>query len=224
MWPQTAPRCEVINLNRVCPLRHLFNDSRRLRSGIDASERIPRRPIGEFEVAEIGAEPQTYPRTDRDDGDVVGDQRSHAKAADEIGGTIDAAEALENRVGTRQVVDQHHRARSVSAGIEADARPLPEHTQIAGVLGVERAVAITQAADKSTAGFFAQNVAVWLSPAADCLFNDHGQTAGDAAKESMAGSDQFVRREPACRLRRRGRSYRGGRRLRRDALCGSNSN
>src|SRR5262249_22614261 len=155
-----------------------------------------------------------------DDGDVVGHQRGHAEAANEIGGAVDAAEPLENRIGTGQVVDQHHGASTIRAGVEADARSLPEYAQVAGILSVKRAVAITQTADKGAARFFAQNIAVWQSPAADRLFHDHSKPAGYAAKEPMAGVDQFVGRELIGWLWRRGGD--GRRRLGRDRLrdCG----
>ena len=66
----------------------------------------------------------------------------------------------------RQIVDQHHGAGAVGAGIEAERRPLPEHPHIAGILGVERAVAVAQAADEGAAGFLAEDIAVRLAPLA----------------------------------------------------------
>src|SRR5215470_979480 len=154
---------------------------------IEASEWIPRGAIGEFEIAEIGPKPQADARADWHDGDIVGHQRGHAEAADEIGGAVDAAEPFENRVGARQVVDQHPRTGAVRTGIEANARSLPEHTQIADIFRIEGAVAIAQAADKGAARFLAQNVAVWVSPADDRLFHDHGKPAGNATKKPMTG-------------------------------------
>src|SRR6516165_6493145 len=190
------------------------------RSESDALERVPRWAIGELEIAHIGAEAQAQTRAYRDDGDVVGNERGHAEPADEISGPIDAAETLEDRVGAGQVINQHHRARAVRAGIKADARSLPEYAQIPGVLGVERAVAITQAADKGSAGFLAENIAVRQSPLADRLLDDHSEAAGNAAEKSMPGIDQFVRGElvGGRKLRRRGRGRDGGRRLGRNRL------
>src|SRR5262249_20244419 len=181
----------------------------------EALERVPRWAIGELEIAQIGAEAQAETRANRDDGDVVGNERGHAEPADEISGPIDAAETLEDRVGAGQVINQHHRARAVRAGIKADARSLPEYAQIAGVLGVERAVAIAQAADKGAAGFLAENIAVRQPPLADRLLDDHSEAAGNAAEKSMPGIDQFVRGEPVGGhglRRRRGRGRGGGRR------------
>src|SRR5271155_1447028 len=106
------------------------------------SEWIPRRTFGEFEVADIGAETQPDARANRHEHDIVGSQRRHAEAADEIGGSVDAAEALEYRLGPRQIVDQHHGAGAVGAGIETDRRPLPEYPQIPGVFCVKRDVAV----------------------------------------------------------------------------------
>jgi hypothetical protein len=48
-----------------------------------------------------------------------------------------------------QVVDQHHGPRAIPAEIVADRGTLPEHFQIAGILGVEHALAIAQAPMKA---------------------------------------------------------------------------
>src|SRR5215813_3837327 len=186
----------------------------------EALERVPRWAIGELEIAQIGAEAKAQTRADRDNGDVVGNECGHAEPTDEISGPINAAETLEDRVGTGQVINQHHRARAVRAGIKADARSLPEYSQIAGVLGVERAVPIAQAADKGAAGFLAENIAVRQPPLADRLLDDHSEAAGNAAEKSMPGIDQFVRGElvGGRKLRRRGRGRDGGRRLGRNRL------
>src|SRR3954469_2387494 len=56
--------------------------------GDRVSERVPRRLWREFQIADVGAEPQTHARPDRHQHDVVGGQRRHAEAADKIGGTV----------------------------------------------------------------------------------------------------------------------------------------
>src|SRR6516225_9924850 len=88
------------------------------------------------------------------------------KPANEVGRAVDAAEAIENRSGLRQVVDQHHGSRAISAGIKADARPLPEHAQISCISCIQHAVAIAEATDEGTAGLLTENIAVWQSPLA----------------------------------------------------------
>src|SRR6202040_4184164 len=50
-----------------------------------SSERVPGRAVGEFEIADIRAEPHADTRTDGNDDDAVGGQHRHAEAADEIG-------------------------------------------------------------------------------------------------------------------------------------------
>src|ERR1700746_1629097 len=110
MRARIAPPGADFNLNRVCSLRHLFDScgARLMKNSLmkfAALERIPRRTIGEFEITEIGPEAEADARTDRNDGDVVGHQRGHAEAADEISGAVDAAKPLENRIGAGQVVD-----------------------------------------------------------------------------------------------------------------------
>src|ERR1700733_2093708 len=192
MRAPAAPHLRSINLNRLCPPRHRF-DIRALSAGTGRSKRIPSGTVGEFEVAEIGTKPKTDAGTDRHHGDMVGYQRRHAETANKIGRSVDAAEAVEDRLGPRQVIDQHHGARAVGAGIEADAGPLPKHAQIAGVLCIKRAVAVAQAANKGAAGFLTENIAIWFPPLADRLLDHHGKPARYPPEEAMSGFDQFVR-------------------------------
>src|SRR6516225_752673 len=97
------------------------------------------------------------------------------KPANEVGRAVDAAEAIENRSGLRQVVDQHHGSRAISAGIKADARPLPEHAQISCISRIKRTVAIAEATDKGTAGLLTQDIAVRQSPLAHRFLDNHGE-------------------------------------------------
>src|SRR5262249_20301888 len=60
-----------------------------------SSERVPGRAFGEFQIADIGAEPRADPGRDRHHIDAVVDERRHAKAADEIGRAIEAAIACD---------------------------------------------------------------------------------------------------------------------------------
>src|SRR5437899_12286116 len=60
----------------------------------ERSEWVPGRARRVFEIADIGAEPQADAGADRHQHDVVGGERGHAEAADDIGGAVDAGEAL----------------------------------------------------------------------------------------------------------------------------------
>src|SRR6266436_304336 len=139
------------------------------------SERVPRGTVGELQVAEIGSESQTDTRADWNHDDIVRGKCRHAEAANEVGRAVDAAEAIENRSDLRQVVDQHHGPRTISAGVEADARSLPEHAQIAGISCIKHAVAVAQAADKGTARLLAQNITVRQSPLAHGFLDNRGK-------------------------------------------------
>src|SRR5262249_8773372 len=108
------------------------------------SERIPGRRRGELQVADIGAEAKADAGADRHNPNAARGRRRPPQPADEMGRAVDAAEALIDRVGARQVVDQHHGASAFAAGIEAERRALPVHTQIAGVPGIKRAFAVAQ--------------------------------------------------------------------------------
>src|SRR5262245_52783044 len=130
----------AVNLNRARRNTQLINC--RLVSDAAALERGPGRLRREFEVADVGAEPKAQPGADRYHYDVIGGQRRHAEAADEVGRAVDAEKALVDGMGRRQLVDEHHGARAFAAEIPPDRGSLPEHFQIAGVLGVEHALAI----------------------------------------------------------------------------------
>src|SRR5690242_789301 len=64
-----------------------------------ASERVPGRPIGEFDIADVGAEPHADPRADGNDHDAVCGEHRHSEAADEIRRAVDAGKVLIDRGG-----------------------------------------------------------------------------------------------------------------------------
>src|ERR1700739_1923785 len=75
---------------------------------IFGSEWVPGRARGKFQIADIGARAQADAGADRYQHDVIGGERGHAEAADDVGGAVDADEALVDRTGRREVVDQRH--------------------------------------------------------------------------------------------------------------------
>src|SRR6516162_708774 len=91
-------------------------------------------------------------------------------------------------------------SRAISAGIKAGARPLPEHAQISCISCIKRTVAIAEATDEGTACLFTQNVAHWLT-----AFSTIIARPCETPEEMASGVDQFIRRELACRWRRRSR-------------------
>src|SRR6516162_4762419 len=99
------------------------------------SERVPGRAFSEFEISKIGSEPQSQSGTDRhhDRMAISGRERRHPETTDEIGRARNTEEAVENRPRLRQVVDQHHGARTVRPIIEAKRGPLPEYTHVTGI-------------------------------------------------------------------------------------------
>src|SRR5207248_1132367 len=128
------------------------------------SKRVPGRLRGELEIADIRAEPQANAGADRDHDDAARGQRRHADAADQIGRAIDAGETLVDRAGRGQAVNQHHAAGAFAADVPAECRALPVDAQVAGIFGVERALAEPQPADEGAAAFLAEHVAVRLAP------------------------------------------------------------
>src|SRR6202453_169639 len=146
---------------RPAPCSVNLNPDRAIaRRKIRASERVPGRARGIFEIADIGAEAQAETGPDRHQHDIVRRQRGHAEAADNVGRTVDAGEALVDRIGRGQVVDQRHGAGAVAAPVESDRWSLPEDAQVTGILGVEGAFAVSQSGDKGAAAFLAEHVTV----------------------------------------------------------------
>src|SRR5262245_9694290 len=137
-----------------------------------SSERVPSRRGREFQVAHIGAEPQAHAGANRHHHDIVRCERRHAEAANEIGRAVDAPKTLVDRVGARQIVDQHHGARAFAAQVEAERGALPVDAQVAGVARVERAFAVAQPRHEGAARLLAEDVAVRLPPVADGVLDD----------------------------------------------------
>ena len=113
------------------------------------SERIPGRLRREFQITDIGAQSKSNTRSDRHKDNIVSGQCSHPEAANKIGRSADAGKTLVDCLGRRQAVDQHHGPRTLTAEIPSERRALPEHPEIAGILGVEHAFAVTQTAEKA---------------------------------------------------------------------------
>src|SRR6478752_3837826 len=135
-------------------------------------EWVPGRSRREFEIADIGAQPQSEAGADRHQHAVVGGQRRHAEAADDVGRAVEAGEALVDRVGGGQIIDQRHGARAVATPVEAERGTLPIDAQVTGILGVERAFAVAQAGDESSGPFLTEDIAVGQAPLADRLLDD----------------------------------------------------
>src|SRR5208337_110277 len=115
------------------------------------------------------------------------------KAADEIGGTINAAVPAKDRIRRGQIIDKHHGAIAIGTSIEAERRALPEDLQITGVAGIHHTFAIAQAADEGTASLLAQHIAVRLAPAFGRGLDNFGQAAREGSEEPMAIGDNIVR-------------------------------
>src|SRR5690606_38370941 len=75
-----------------------------------------------------------------------------------------------------------------------DGRPLPIDFQIAGIFGVEGALAVAQTRDEGPRAFLAQDVAVRQAPLADRTFDDGCETPRDVAEEPGSGFEEFIRR------------------------------
>ncbi|SOR30787.1 protein of unknown function [Methylorubrum extorquens] len=149
------------------------------------SERVPSRAAGEFQIADIDAEPGADAGADRHHDDAAVGHRRHAEAADEVGRAVDAAEAAVEVAHGGQVVDEHHGARAVAADIEAERRPLPVDPALPGIAGIERALAEAQAADDGAGRLLSQDVAVGLAPAPGRLLDGEREAAGHAAEEAV---------------------------------------
>src|SRR4029077_9752289 len=96
--------------------------------------------------------------------DIISGKCGHAKTANEIRRSVDAAEAIENRSSLRQAVNKHQRPCTVGSEVKPEARSFPKHAHGTRISCIERAVAIAQAANKGTARLFTKNIAVRQAP------------------------------------------------------------
>ena len=163
------------------------------------SERVPGGVLGEFQVADIDAEPRAHAAADRHDidgavGDFVVGEHRHAEPAHQVGGAVHPDIAAVEGERIRQIVDQHHGAGAVAAEIEADRRPLPIDLPLPLGLGMEHAVAVARAGDEGAGTLLADDIAVWQAVALHRPLHQRGQSAGDRAEEAVPGADDLVRR------------------------------
>src|SRR5262249_2232766 len=141
------------------------------------SEWIPGRLRRKVQIADIGPQPQSNARSDWDQDNIACGQRCHPEAADKIGRSADASKSLIDRLRCRQAVDQHHGPRAVAAEIPSERRPLPEHLEIACILGVEHSLAVTQTSKKGTSSLLTKHISIGQSPLTDRFFDQAGKAA-----------------------------------------------
>src|SRR5688500_13553805 len=186
MMTELVARMKRNEIRGLCTAARI-PDCASLHPGYEKSERIPRRLRSELQIADVRAEPQADAGADWNHDDASRGQRRHADAADQIGRAVDAGEALVDRAGRRQAVDQHHGARAFAAHVPAQRRSRPVDAQVADVLRITRALAVAQSADERAAALLAQHVAVRLAPGGEVALHHTRETARHAAEKSMAG-------------------------------------
>src|SRR5262245_9413557 len=164
-----------------------------------ASKRVPGRPAGVLEIADVGTEPQADAGADRGDDHVLVLLECYAHATHQVGRAVDPAETLIDLLGIAQVVDEHHHLGAFGAGIVADRRPLPVDAMAAGILGVEDALPIAQAGHEGTGRFLAQDVAVGAALLLEHVLDHAGEPLADRAEEAVAGGQDLSRGVAAVR-------------------------
>src|SRR5690606_14449064 len=112
------------------------------------SERVPGGVGGQLQVADVHAEPCTDARADGHDEHGTVLQHVESQAGYKIGGARHADIAPVEAVDRVEVVDQHHDARTFRAEVPSEGWALPENPVVADILGVERAFAIGEPAQK----------------------------------------------------------------------------
>src|SRR5215204_4615143 len=152
-------------------------------------ERVAGRLAGGLEIAHVEGEAGADAGADRHHHHLVRDRCRHPEAADEVGRAVDREEAFVEGPGRPHVVDEHHRAGALATEVEADRGALPEQRPLADVLGIERALAVAQAADERARCLLAENVAVGLAPALDRLLDGQSEPARHGAEEAVTGID-----------------------------------
>src|SRR5215470_13448591 len=143
-------------------------DRMKRREFMSSSERVPGRGRREFEIADIRAQPYPHPRADRDHDDVVHRQRRHSQAADQVSRTLDA-------------------------DVIANWRPLAQHPDGAGILGVEDAFPVAQPRNHRAAACLAQHVTVGEPELAARLLDDLRELTRNCAEKAVTGIDNFIR-------------------------------
>src|SRR6185437_1449546 len=139
-------------------------------------ERIPGRLAGIFQIAHIGAEPQTYARTDWRQLYVVVGKEGDAHATDKIGRSVYPCIGIKDLARALQIVDQDHGLGAIGPEIVAERWTLPIDFKTARVLGVERAFAIAQSGDEGAAGFLPEDVTIRPSRAVKRVLDNFGET------------------------------------------------
>ena len=76
----------------------------------------------------------------------------------------------------RQVVHQHHRPRTVSTGIDANRRPLPEHAQFASIFRIQDTLAVPDSANEGASRFLSQDITIRFTPLVDCFLDDQSKS------------------------------------------------
>src|ERR1700733_6792718 len=102
--------------------------------------------------------------------------RRHAEPGSEIGRPRDTGKLAENRIGSRQVVHQHHGARTISTGIDANRWPLPEHVQFASIFRVQGTIAVPYSTNEGTSRFLSENVTIRFAPSVNRFFDDQSKS------------------------------------------------
>src|SRR5207245_8339441 len=77
--------------------------------------------------------------------------------------------------------------------IEAERGALPVDSKIAGILGVQDSLPVTQPRDNRAAGLLAEDISVGKAPLAARFLDDLRQPARNRAEKPMTGVDNFVR-------------------------------
>src|SRR3990172_7713106 len=133
---------------------------------------------------------------------VAGEER-HADATDKIGRAVKPGISLKNFSRRAEIVNQHHGFGAVAAEIVTERGPLPVDFEVAGVAGIERALAIADAGDERAPCVLAKDIAIGAAGALEGIFDGAGKTDRDPAEESVSGLEDLVPGEGALVLRLR---------------------
>src|SRR6516225_8612433 len=98
-----------------------------------------------------------------------------------------------SRVGGRKIVNEHHDARAVAAKIETERGPLPVNPTVAGILGVQHPLPVTQTGDPGAAGLLPQDISVGQAPFAARFFYDLSEPVRDRTEKPVPCVNDLVR-------------------------------
>src|SRR5690606_25531975 len=103
----------------------------------------------------------------------------------------DAGDAVIEVLHVVEIVDENHVAGALPSEVPSQRGPLPEYLVVAGVLRIERALAIGEAADQGAGALLSQHITVGEAVSGEYVLDHRRQPSRCGAEKAMAGLDDL---------------------------------